>query len=115
MDIDFSQVVKAVLDLLIVIIGVVVIPWIASKNTAIAALLAKVIIPMLVFGAEKWLYGKTGDEKREWVLTLWGKLHITVDSDIVRAFLESACEDLDFIQGKALLRLGEGSDSEDTK
>ena len=70
------------------------------KNPMIATFLTKFIIPLFVYGAEKYLRDLSGDEKREYVLTLFGKLNLNVDPDAVRLILESACEKLDIEQGK---------------
>ena len=98
--IDISTVIGVAIQIVIVVIILFVIPWVAKKNPTIATFLTKFILPLFVYGAEKYLAGLSGDEKREYVLTLFGKLNFNVDPDIVRLILEGVCEKLDIEQGK---------------
>lgn len=98
--IDVSGVIGILIELLLVVVFLFVIPWVAKKNPTIATFLTKFILPLFVYGAEKYLTGLSGDEKRDYVLTLFGKLNFNVDPDIVRLILEGVCEKLDIEQGK---------------
>lgn len=100
MTIDVSSVVGILLTFVIFCLFTYIFPWIASKNPVVGAIIAKLIIPLLVFGAEKWKSDYSGEQKRVWVLEIWDKLKFKVDSDLVRVFLEGACEQLDIAQGK---------------
>lgn len=98
--IDVSGVIGILIELLLVAIFLFVIPWVAKKNPTIATFLTKFILPLFVYGAEKYLTGLSGEEKRNYVLTLFGKLNFNVDPAIVRIILEGICEKLDIEQGK---------------
>ena len=98
--IDVSGVIGILIELLLVVIFLFVIPWVAKKNPTIATFLTKFILPLFVYGAEKYLVGLSGEDKREYVLKLFGKLNFNVDPEIVRLILEGACEKLDIEQGK---------------
>lgn len=98
--IDLSGVIGVAGQLIVALVVLFAIPWVAKKNQMIATFLAKFIVPLFVYGAEKYLRDLSGDEKREYVLTLFGKLNLNVDPDAVRLILESACEKLDIEQGK---------------
>ena len=98
--IDVSGLIGVVIEIVLALIVLFAIPWVAKKNPTIATLLTKFILPLFVYGAEKYLAGLSGDEKREYVLTLFGKLNFNVDPAIVRLILEGICEKLDIEQGK---------------
>ena len=98
--IDVSGVIGVVIEIVLALIVLFAIPWLAKKNQTIATFLTKFILPLFVYGAEKYLTGLSGDEKREYVLTLFGKLNFNVDPEIVRLILEGVCEKLDIEQGK---------------
>ena len=98
--IDLSGVIGVAVQLVVALIVLFAIPWVAKKNPTIATFLTKFILPLFVYGAEKYLAGLSGDEKREYVLTLFGKLNFNVDPAIVRLILEGICEKLDIEQGK---------------
>lgn len=98
--IDVSGVIGVVIEIVLALIVLFAIPWLAKKNPTIATFLTKFILPLFVYGAEKYLAGLSGDEKREYVLTLFGKLKFNVDPAIVRLILEGICEKLDIEQGK---------------
>ena len=98
--IDVSGLIGVVIEIVIALIVLFAIPWIAKKNPTIATFLTKFILPLFVYGAEKYLSNFSGDEKREYVLTLFGKLNFNVDPEIVRLILEGICEKLDIEQGK---------------
>ena len=98
--IDLSGVIGVAVQLIVALIVLFAIPWVAKKNPTIATFLTKFILPLFVYGAEKYLAGLSGDEKREYVLTLFGKLNFNVDPAIVRLILEGICEKLDIEQGK---------------
>ena len=98
--IDVSGVIGVVIEVVIALIVLFAIPWIAKKNPTIATFLTKFILPLFVYGAEKYLSNLSGEQKREYVLTLFGKLNFNVDPEIVRLILEGACEKLDIEQGK---------------
>ena len=98
--IDLSGVIGVVIEIVLALIVLFAIPWVAKKNPTIATFLTKFILPLFVYGAEKYLAGLSGDEKREYVLTLFGKLNFNVDPAIVRLILEGICEKLDIEQGK---------------
>ena len=98
--IDLSGVIGVAVQLIVALIVLFAIPWVAKKNPTIATFLTKFILPLFVYGAEKYLAGLSGDEKREYVLTLFGKLNFNVDPAIVRIILEGICEKLDIEQGK---------------
>ena len=98
--IDLSGVIGVAVQLIVALIVLFAIPWVAKKNPTIASFLTKFILPLFVYGAEKYLAGLSGDEKREYVLTLFGKLNFNVDPAIVRLILEGICEKLDIEQGK---------------
>ena len=98
--IDISGVIGVVIEIVLALIVLFAIPWVAKKNTTIATFLTKFILPLFVYGAEKYLVGLSGEDKREYVLKLFGKLNFNVDPEIVRLILEGACEKLDIEQGK---------------
>ena len=98
--IDISGVIGVVIEIVLALIVLFAIPWIAKKNPTIATFLTKFILPLFVYGAEKYLVGLSGEDKREYVLKLFGKLNFNVDPEIVRLILEGACEKLDIEQGK---------------
>ena len=98
--IDMSGLIGVVIEIALALIVLFAIPWVARKNPTIATFLTKFILPLFVYGAEKYLTGLSGDEKRDYVLTLFGKLNFNVDPDIVRLILEGVCEKLDIEQGK---------------
>jgi hypothetical protein len=98
--IDISGVIGVVIEIVLALIVLFAIPWLAKKNPTIATFLTKFILPLFVYGAEKYLTGLSGDAKREYVLTLFGKLNFNVDPEIVRLILEGVCEKLDIEQGK---------------
>ena len=98
--IDLSGVIGVAVQLIVALIVLFAIPWVAKKNPTIATFLTKFILPLFVYGAEKYLAGLSGDEKREYVLTLFGKLNFNVDPEIVRLILEGVCEKLDIEHGK---------------
>ena len=98
--IDVSGVIGLLIEILLVVIFMFAIPWVAKKNPTIATFLTKFILPLFVYGAEKYLTGLSGEEKRNYVLTLFGKLNFNVDPAIVRIILEGICEKLDIEQGK---------------
>ena len=98
--IDVSGLISVVIEIVLALIVLFAIPWVAKKNPTIATFLTKFILPLFVYGAEKYLAGLSGDEKREYVLTLFGKLNFNVDPAIVRLILEGICEKLDIEQGK---------------
>ena len=98
--IDVSGLIGVVIEIVLALIVLFTIPWIAKKNPTIATFLTKFILPLFVYGAEKYLAGLSGDAKREYVLTLFGKLNFNVDPEIVRLILEGICEKLDIEQGK---------------
>ncbi len=98
--IDVSGVIGILIELLLVVVFLFVVPWVAKKNPTIATFLTKFILPLFVYGAEKHLTGLSGEEKRNYVLTLFGKLNFNVDPAIVRIILEGICEKLDIEQGK---------------
>ena len=98
--IDLSGVIGVAVQLVVALIVLFAIPWVAKKNPTIATFLTKFILPLFVYGAEKYLTGLSGDEKREYVLTIFGKLNFNVDPEIVRLILEGVCEKLDIEQGK---------------
>ena len=98
--IDLSGVIGVAVQLIVALVVLFAIPWVAKKNPTIATFLTKFILPLFVYGAEKYLAGLSGDEKREYVLTLFGKLNFNVDPAIVRLILEGICEKLDIEQGK---------------
>ena len=98
--IDLSGVIGVAVQLAVALIVLFAIPWVAKKNPMIATFLTKFIIPLFVYGAEKYLSNLSGDEKREYVLTLFGKLNFNVDPENVRLILEGVCEKLDIEQGK---------------
>ena len=98
--IDLSGVIGVAVQLIVALVVLFAIPWVAKKNPTIATFLTKFILPLFVYGAEKYLAGLSGDEKREYVLTLFGKLNFNVDPEIVRLILEGVCEKLDIEQGK---------------
>ena len=98
--IDISGVICVVIEIVLALIVLFAIPWIAKKNPTIATFLTKFILPLFVYGAEKYLVGLSGEDKREYVLKLFGKLNFNVDPEIVRLILEGACEKLDIEQGK---------------
>ena len=98
--IDLSGVIGVAVQLIVALVVLFAIPWVAKKNPTIATFLTKFILPLFVYGAEKYLAGLSGDEKREYVLTLFGKLKFNVDPAIVRLILEGVCEKLDIEQGK---------------
>ena len=98
--IDLSGVIGVAVQLVVALIVLFAIPWVAKKNPMIATFLTKFIVPLFVYGAEKYLRDLFGDEKRDYVLMLFGKLNLNVDPDAVRLILESACEKLDIEQGK---------------
>ena len=98
--IDVSGVIGVVVEIVLALIVLFAIPWLAKKNPTIATFLTKFILPLFVYGAEKYLTGLSGDAKREYVLTLFGKLNFNVDPEIVRLILEGICEKLDIEQGK---------------
>jgi len=98
--IDISGVIGVVIEVVIALIVLFAIPWLAKKNQTIATFLTKFILPLFVYGAEKYLAGLSGDAKREYVLTLFDKLKFNVDPEIVRLILEGVCEKLDIEQGK---------------
>jgi len=98
--IDISGVIGVVIEIVLALIVLFSIPWIAKKNPTIATFLTKFILPLFVYGAEKYLVGLSGEDKREYVLKLFGKLNFNVDPEIVRLILEGACEKLDIEQGK---------------
>ena len=98
--IDLSGVIGVAVQLIVALIVLFAIPWVAKKNPTIATFLTKFILPLFVYGAEKYLSNLSGDAKREYVLTLFGKLNFNVDPEIVRLILEGVCEKLDIEQGK---------------
>lgn len=98
--IDLSGVIGVAVQLVVALVVLFAIPWVAKKNPMIATFLAKFIVPLFVYGAEKYLRDLSGEEKRNYVLNLFGKLNLNVDPDAVRLILESACEKLDIEQGK---------------
>jgi len=98
--IDISGVIGVVIEIVLALIVLFAIPWVAKKNPTIATFLTKFILPLFVYGAEKYLVGLSGEDKREYVLKLFGKLNFNVDPEIVRLILEGACEKLDIEQGK---------------
>jgi hypothetical protein len=98
--IDISGVIGVLIELILVVIFLFVLPWVAKKNPTIATFLTKFILPLFVYGAEKYLSDLSGEEKRNYVLTLFGKLNFNVDPAIVRIILEGICEKLDIEQGK---------------
>ena len=109
--IDISGVIGVVIEIVLALIVLFAIPWLAKKNPTIATFLTKFILPLFVYGAEKYLDGLSGEAKREYVLTLFGKLNFNVDPKIVRLILEGVCEKLDIEQGKyvqAAAVLGDG-------
>lgn len=98
--IDVSGLIGVVIEIVLALIVLFAIPWIAKKNPTVATFLTKFILPLFVYGAEKYLAGLSGDAKREYVLTLFDKLKFNVDPAIVRVILEGICEKLDIEQGK---------------
>jgi hypothetical protein len=98
--IDVSGLIGVVVEIVLALIVLFAIPWVAKKNPTIATFLTKFILPLFVYGAEKYLRDLSGDEKRDYVLTLFGKLNFNVDPEIVRLILEGVCEKLDIEQGK---------------
>ena len=98
--IDMSGLIGVVIEIALALIVLFAIPWVARKNPTIATFLTKFILPLFVYGAEKYLTGLSGEAKREYVLTLFGKLNFNVDPEIVRLILEGVCEKLDIEQGK---------------
>ena len=98
--IDVSGVIGVVIEIVLALIVLFAIPWIAKKNPTIATFLTKFILPLFVYGAEKYLSNLSGEQKRDYVLTLFGKLNFNVDPEIVRLILEGVCEKLDIEQGK---------------
>ena len=98
--IDLSGVIGVAVQLIVALVVLFAIPWVAKKNPTIATFLTKFILPLFVYGAEKYLSNLSGDAKREYVLTLFGKLNFNVDPEIVRLILEGVCEKLDIEQGK---------------
>ena len=98
--IDISGVIGVVIEIVLALIVLFAIPWIAKKNPTIATFLTKFILPLFVYGAEKYLSNLSGEQKRDYVLTLFGKLNFNVDPEIVRLILEGVCEKLDIEQGK---------------
>ena len=97
---DISILVGFLIYGVLFLIMLVLVPLIARKSPTIALLIAKLVIPQLVYGAEKYLTLKSGEDKRTYVLTLFDKLKLNVDPDVIRLILEAACERLDIEQGK---------------
>lgn len=98
--IDLSTVIGVAIQIVLAVIILFVIPWVAKKNPMIATFLTKFLLPLFVYGAEKYLVNLSGEEKRNYVLSLFGKLNLNVDPEIVRLILEGVCEKLDIEQGK---------------